>query len=631
MKTQNLLTKLFLLIDIFGKKTEFQMDQRPKFATISGGFFSLIYFGLIILLFLSFGKDMIYQTNPDTSISQILTAKPSQTTVGQNSYFFMFGIQDYNWNHFIDNSIYTVKFIQKNKTASEDIDIPIEPCTEAHLPVDPKLHEYFMNAAGPLENLWCIRRGLDEQFLMKGSWDQAEYNSLILSIRPCVNSTLNSSGVQNVCKPPDQINAILKSGFFAFYSVNNLFDMRNHEQPSKSYGLDFYVPTTTKVKKIIVRFLKTNYIHTSDDWISNSLKTEDVYSWDFDKESFELLDGVDDIVWMELRKSNYETVFTRNYKKIQNVFAEMTGFLQIIFLVLFFVSNPFIKKEYYESLTNGIYNFEVDEEGKKTKIYSKKKNRKSSKSENLENFKNMIQSQINNDETELEQNSQKKISAKQKKDYDKLVSAFFKTKESPLNLSMMEYIKSNFTNDPELSVKKKQRDTGVFSIFSQLDIKFVLRKFAEIEKLKMLLLDEDQYRLFEYLPKPTILKNSKIHINYVKLDKSSPFKKKSDFINHTTDAISKARAVQRAYRNIKNKPQLSDVDFKLIECLDPDIMRFLEEGELLKSENKIPHSNEYDLPVEEEKPTITEEVHIVCGHSDDVVIAGKDDRKNEMI
>ena len=630
MKSLNFFNKLFLLIDIFGKKTEFQMDRRPKFTTISGGFFSLIYFGLIIFLFLSFGRDMIYQTNPETSISQTLNPNPSQTAVSQNSYFFMFGIQDYNWNHFIDNSIYTVKFIQNNKTATGDVDIPIEPCTEAHLPVDPKLHEYFMNAAGPIENLWCVKKGLDGQFMMKGYWDQVEFDSLILSIRPCVNSTLNSSGLPNVCKPPDQIENTLKSGFFAFYSVNNLFDMRNYEQPSKSYGLDFYVPTTTKVKKIIVRYMKSNYINTNDGWISNSLKTEDVYSWDFDKESFELLDGVDDIVWMELRKSNYETTFTRNYKKIQNVFAEMTGFLQIIFMVLFVVSNPFIKKEYYESLTNGIYNFEVEEEGKTKKSDSRKKNRKSFKSENLQTFKSMIQSQINNNETELQNDSQKKISVKQKKDYDKLASAFFKTKEAPLNLTMMEYIKSNFTKDPELSAKKKQRDTGVFSIFSQLDIKFVLKKFAEIEKLKMLLLDEDQYRLFEYLPKPTILKNSKININYVKLDKQSPVKKKSDFINHTTDLMSKTRAVQRAYKNVKNKPQLSDVDFKLIECLDPDIMRLLEEGDLLKSENKLPPMNEFDLPVEEQKPVTTDEVEIVCGQNEHVIVDEKVDQ-NEIL
>lgn len=35
----------------------------------------------------------------------------------------------------------------------------------------------------------------------------------------------------------------------------------------------------------------------------------------------------------------------------------------------------------------------------------------------------------------------------------------------------------------------------------------MLQKFVEIEKIKLLLLDKDQYKLFEYISKPLIDKN----------------------------------------------------------------------------------------------------------------------------
>lgn len=36
------------------------------------------------------------------------------------------------------------------------------------------------------------------------------------------------------------------------------------------------------------------------------------------------------------------------------------------------------------------------------------------------------------------------------------------------------------------------------------DVLYIIKKLHEIDKLKMILLNKDQIRLFDYLPKPTI-------------------------------------------------------------------------------------------------------------------------------
>jgi hypothetical protein len=38
----------------------------------------------------------------------------------------------------------------------------------------------------------------------------------------------------------------------------------------------------------------------------------------------------------------------------------------------------------------------------------------------------------------------------------------------------------------------------------KLDVVFIIRKLLEVDKLKSLLLDQNQLKLFDYIPRPTI-------------------------------------------------------------------------------------------------------------------------------
>ena len=99
-----------------------------------------------------------------------------------------------------------------------------------------------------------------------------------------------------------------------------------------------------------------------------------------------------------------------------------------------------------------------------------------------------------------------------------------------------------------IEAKKQQKEKGVKTIFSHLDIYYVLQKFMELDKLKMLLLDDNQFKLFEYLPKPIILKTLKIDLNFAGNNDLSPNNKSEMQIED--DLIGKAKNVQKAYNNI---------------------------------------------------------------------------------
>ena len=556
-------------IDLFGIQTQFYFDQKRRFHAKCGIFSTFIYTGFILYLFISFGRDMIDHVNPETSISQIYNPNPTETVISRDEYFFVFGMQDFNNMHYIDEEIYTATLFYGNrnqKTKEDELtQIPIERCSVNNMPKNPELAKYFANMALSLSDLYCISKDVNKELVLKGAWDQDEYNFIRLFIAPC-----NSS--ERTCKSDETIHDALKSSNFGYYSVDHLFDLRNFENPAQIIGRDYYIETTDTVKKIIRRFIKSTYILDNIGWFSDSISQKVFYSYDYDRETFEILTQKDYIVDFLVRKTNYETIFSRKYKQIQNVLAEMNGLLHFVFIFLYVISYPFIKKEYNDSITNSVYNFEVDDN--KNQSIDKDDKKKGINDRNISSFKSIVSPVKESEGNDINMD-------KNKNKENALLSYFFKLKEAPLKLSYYQMIKGFFTSDPELSLKNKQRTTGISSIFSQLDIKYVLRKFSEIDKLKMILFDEDQYNLFEYLPKPVIMKNAKIQLKSIRKEslsprKISPLNRKSIFFLHQNDLVLKAKTVQKAYENIVQKEEMNEIDRKLIENLDEDILNLLE-------------------------------------------------------
>lgn len=61
-----------------------------------------------------------------------------------------------------------------------------------------------------------------------------------------------------------------------------------------------------------------------------------------------------------------------------------------------------------------------------------------------------------------------------------------------------------FCASRETKKNKKYLNFAVNKLTGRLNLNYMLEKFVEIEKIKMLLLDSDQYKLFDYISKPLI-------------------------------------------------------------------------------------------------------------------------------
>ncbi|KAL4486164.1 hypothetical protein ABPG72_012217 [Tetrahymena utriculariae] len=137
-----------------------------------------------------------------------------------------------------------------------------------------------------------------------------------------------------------------------------------------------------------------------------------------------------------------------------------------------------------------------------------------------------------------------------------------------LQISSWDYLKSllfcyfsKFYNN-----RKKIIDYSIQKLYLYIDIFNIINKLNEIEKLKRLILDEDQLNLFNYLPKPTI--SADILSKYDFQQK----RQEVDLIyQDTRPELQKASESFQAYENILSKQDLTTLDQKLINQIDPSL------------------------------------------------------------
>ncbi|KAL4478684.1 hypothetical protein ABPG74_006919 [Tetrahymena malaccensis] len=128
-----------------------------------------------------------------------------------------------------------------------------------------------------------------------------------------------------------------------------------------------------------------------------------------------------------------------------------------------------------------------------------------------------------------------------------------------VQLTMKGYI-SHYSNCSQNN--KNLIQEGINKIQHRLDIQNILHQLQEIEKLKKIVLDEDQIKLFEILPRP-VLKNSQ---NKTQSDAKNQF--------YDSKNQSQEEQVNDAYNSlckILNKQKKSQRDLKLIQLLDNEL------------------------------------------------------------
>ena len=104
----------------------------------------------------------------------------------------------------------------------------------------------------------------------------------------------------------------------------------------------------------------------------------------------------------------------------------------------------------------------------------------------------------------------------------------------------------------------------------QLDIIMIVRKMLEIEKLKALLLTEDQMNLFDLIPKPKL--NA---ISQAQVRQANMIQTQLNYFGRTYDSVDeRLRDCLKSYQKIKNSKELTNI--KLINMMDNEFSILME-------------------------------------------------------
>lgn len=508
----------FLLkrIDLFGFQTYLRIKNKKKHTTAFGGFLTIILIGLCLSLFFIFATDMIYYRNPSSLFSEIYETKPSPIYFSKNKNFFMLGIQNELYQHFIDNSYYNIKLENRvlQKSMDGDIynvtEIEIERCTEDHFPSEKTLKTYFNVAphSNP-ENLYCVKKEILEDLKIEGTFDSPIYSHLFLTVEICKNSTYD-----NKCKSIEEIKSNIV--YFALYSIDYLINPNDHSSPGLNIGKDYFSHLSIGSKVFNSRFIALNEIRSEEGWLLSDIHDYLFPTIKQDKELL-ILNSEDVVFEMAIRCNHSKMVYMRTYKNLAKVLAECGGFIQIMSIICYIFNYPYSYRKYLLKISNSVFNFE-----------------KSSKNDRPH---------------------QKKISAKKVKLplIDQIKS---KLKFSFCSLLCPACIGGNF----EERLKFYQFIKASSFIKRRLNFTTILQKFMEFDKLKLLLFDKDQYQIFEYLPKPIISKSCDIDFGY----ESADFNKMEEEEKNSSDFNER---IIKSLTFIKNKKKKSDIDFKLLKFM----------------------------------------------------------------
>ena len=272
----------YLSFDIYSKRAGFFYNNQEKIGSYFGLFLTIIYILISLTLFF---YNIITTLKRKYLVVYDSTIYPQEMpiiNINSNNLYFAFGLEDpISLNRFINEEIYypEITFVYRIKINGEFItksitNLEYEQCKEENF--GENYQHLFIK--GELRNSYCLK---DSNFnlTLTGGFKFEEMTYIRIKIFPCRNTTENN----NHCKPQEEIDYYLSSGYFSILLKNFGLNPTNYSFPILPTLKDLY----TTIDKHIYRNYIINFgiteIHTdkslffSDEQIDKYLQYKDSF------------------------------------------------------------------------------------------------------------------------------------------------------------------------------------------------------------------------------------------------------------------------------------------------------------------------------------------------------------------
>ncbi|EAR90374.3 hypothetical protein TTHERM_00109270 (macronuclear) [Tetrahymena thermophila SB210] len=422
----------------------------------------------------------------------------------------------------------------------------------------------------------------------------------------------------------------LQSFRLAIYYVDYSVITSDKAKPFQPLGrISFWISGPEFTKQTNINFRNT-YLNSDYGLMGTDIQTTNALTLSGDREQVSPKSGnllFDCFISFE---KNVDNVYNRSYQKLDRSLSQLGGIFNIIFTVGAIICRPLSQIELDLKLINRLFNFQDPNDQSDKKKQDKKRNSKDSeKKEEIYTqaadqilitkedqqktlFKYELQKSLNQksqvssvqksegdelnifqskhlykferpNSTTIRETYKEKLKAlkkgenkdsnkKSKQDIQKEakeLNSFFSFSLNKISFQGWEYY-ANFFKFSKLCKRKRYEllQKGVDKLYNQIDIFYLVQKLLEVEKLKRLLLNENQIKLFEFIPKPLLTLDEQ---------KSNNLSDKIGLLyEDEKDIMQKTSEVQEAFQQIINsKAKPSKIDIRILELLDPQFKQLL--------------------------------------------------------
>ena len=533
-------------LDIYSKRICFFYNNQEKITSCFGLFLTFVYIFASLILFILEIIKAIQRKEIKVYDTTIYSQEMPIIDVDIKQFYFAFGLEYPNTaTRYIDEGIYTAKITYFDKQKQKDDfvtvveqDLAYEKCNVDNFGKD--YQNLFVK--DELNNSYCLK-DFNYNLTLAGSYKYERITYLRIVINPCVNSTKNN----NSCKPQEEIDKRLNSGYFSIVLKDFGLNPSNYSSPRIPTLQDLYTTVDRRLSKNYILNFGVTEIHTDRGIINSQISKEKYLQFRKVLETFSLRDEKDyhsgkNIILVQLRLEDTLFVQTRAYTKIAEILSKIGGYMQLMNTVFLLLTSIINKINSEIKIINSIFNFNI----KESKMILKLKTfRGSSKflniSNNINNAKKGFSSNIvTNNNIENENKSKNHLIMKDNANNNiSSLNAFDNIKNKNNNNTLKIHSKIiTFENSKNDSIK-----SGIDNIIgsqkndNQLEkgkIRYIYSDLNNINNLKedynfMDYTDYLNLNIFDYMcPR----KNSKKYKNIKLFNRGNAFyRKKMDIVN----------------------------------------------------------------------------------------------------
>jgi hypothetical protein len=339
-------------IDLFGVKPRLNFNNRDKFNTKTGGAISILFFMVLIMGCIYFSQELFNKQKPSVLQADIYDSYPRQFNITPDRFSLFYGLQDTDFNYYIDPTIYQLEVtLQTIYRTMDENNQPVfnyaykllrtEQC-------DLQRHfSYFVKdfEGQALAGLSCIHPDDAKALFIEGTWGEESYVYLSAKFAVCKN------GTDIICKSQEVIDSYLNGAYVAVDFIDTIFDPANYTTPHKYIRKDFFTTVSNLYYKEWAFYMNNVDYYTDGGILIESENYKQHLSFET---SVEMLDMRKQDIFSHVlfRLSNMKLSVHRKYIKFQDVLAQMGGLMNGLRVIMKAILSSYFLNNYFSSMIN---------------------------------------------------------------------------------------------------------------------------------------------------------------------------------------------------------------------------------------------------------------------------------------